>query len=73
MKLHPSQQKLLTAISKKPEATIRELLRMTGISSTSLVNHHLTKMIVAGWIRKVNQYEILKDPGIGTSNNKRRR
>jgi hypothetical protein len=39
MKLHPSQRKLLKAIRKNPEATIRELQSATNISSTSVVDY----------------------------------
>ena len=64
MNLHPSQRKLLNAIRRKPDASIRELQRMSGISSTSVADYHLTKMMAAGIIRKVNEYEILIEPGM---------
>lgn len=55
-----NQQKLLRAIAKNPDATIRDLMKATDISSTSLVNYHVKQLIADGKIRKLQRYEVLK-------------
>jgi DNA-binding MarR family transcriptional regulator len=60
MKLHPKQKAIIKAIRKKPEITVREIQKACRITSTSVVQHHLLRMIGAGVIRKVNKWEIIE-------------
>jgi predicted transcriptional regulator len=57
--MHNTQKKLLDAIKKRPESTIRDLQKACKISSASVADYHLTKMMAAGWIRKLNRWEII--------------
>lgn len=59
MVTHPKQQSILKAIRKNPEITVRELQKACRITSTSVVQHHLLRMMGAGIIRKVNEWKII--------------
>lgn len=56
--MHKTQKKLLDAIRKKPESTIRDLQKACKISSVSVADYHLTKMMAAGLIYKVNKWVV---------------
>lgn len=55
------RMKVLAAIRQNPEATIRELQAATKFSSTSVVTHHLNRLMLAGIVTKVSRYEINPD------------
>ena len=68
IKLHPTQKKLLTLLEKNQEEqlTIRELQDQLGLSSTSLVAHHIQQLEKKGWIKRnpynPQDYYLLKSP-----------
>lgn len=62
---HPTQQRILAYLSENGEAaiTVRELQEELGLSSTSVVHHHLKQLESKGYIRKDPQthvFEILR-------------
>ncbi len=57
--MNRTQKKLLAAIKKNPDSSIRDLQVACGISSASLANYHLMKMEAAGLIRRV-RWEIVE-------------
>ena len=59
--MHHTRKKLLAAIRKNPEATVRDLQKTCKASTTSLVQHHLLVLQAAGVIRKVNRWEIIEE------------
>lgn len=58
--LHKSQTKLLAAIKKRPDATVRELQKTCRMSSPSVVQHHLLVLQAKGIIRKIDRWEIVR-------------
>ena len=67
-KLHPTQEKLLKLLSQNIEnpLTIRELQDELGISSTSLVAHHIEQLEKKGYLKRnpgnPQDYQVLGDP-----------
>jgi DNA-binding Lrp family transcriptional regulator len=59
--MNNTRKKLLTAIKKNPESSIRDLQIACGISSASLANYHLMKMEAAGVIRRVRWEIVVKE------------
>ncbi len=58
--LESPRNRLLAAIKKQPEATVRELQKMAKMSSPSVVQHHLLVLQANGVIRKINKWEIIE-------------
>ncbi len=56
-----AQQRLLKAIKQDPNASVRDLQKATRMSSPSIVDYHLTKLIAQGLVRRGNRWEIIKD------------
>ena len=67
-KLHPVQKKLLTILKQNwdEELTIRDLQERIGVSSTSVVTHHIFQLEKKGYLKKnpdnPRDYQILSDP-----------
>ncbi len=67
MKLHPTQQKLLTLLSENltNPLTIRELQEELNLSSPSLVHHHIQQLEKKGYLRRnpanPQDYQVLTD------------
>lgn len=65
--LHPVQQKLIDLLSEHMEEplTIREMQEHLGLSSTSLVAHHLNQLERKGYLKRNHgnprDYQIVKD------------
>ena len=66
--LHPAQQKLLGILAKNTEEqlTIREMQAILGVSSPSVVTHHISQLEKKGYIKKnpynPKDYQVLKTP-----------
>ncbi len=66
--LHPAQQKLLNILAKNSEEqlTIREMQAILGVSSPSVVTHHISQLEKKGYIKKnpynPKDYQVLKTP-----------
>lgn len=58
MKAHPVRSKIIAYLKENPEASIREIKTAVGISSTSVVDYHITKLAAAGVLKKINRYEV---------------
>lgn len=67
-KLHPTQTRLLGLLSKNVEEplTIRELQEQLGVSSTSVVAHHIEQLEKKGYLKRnpsnPQDYQVLSDP-----------
>jgi predicted transcriptional regulator len=51
--MHKTQKKLLAAIKKNPESSIRDLQAACYIKNVSVADYHLMKLTAAGEIRKI--------------------
>jgi len=60
-KLHKTQTAILKAIKSDPNITVRGLQKAVKISSTSVVDYHLNKLMAHGYIRKGNKWEIMSN------------
>lgn len=66
-KLHPTQKTLLDILKKNSDEplTIRELQERIGVSSPSVIHHHITKLIEKGYLRRnpsnPSDYQVLAD------------
>jgi len=66
-KLHPVQEKLLSILKKNNDdpLTVRELKDLVGVSSTSVVHHHLVQLEKKGYLRRnpmnSRDYQVLSD------------
>ena len=61
MKEHPARKQILHFLRSNPEASIRDIEKATGLSSTSHVDYHITKLIAAGCLKKVTQrWEVIE-------------
>jgi hypothetical protein len=60
MKLKPNKTRslILKAIKADPNATYRELQAACGASSTSVVEHHVLRLMAAGLIAKGTRWII---------------
>lgn len=67
-RLHAVQEKLLEILAKNSDEplTVRELQEMVGVSSTSVVAHHMVQLEKKGYLKKnpynSKDYQILKKP-----------
>jgi DNA-binding MarR family transcriptional regulator len=55
-----AQQRLLKAIKHNPNASVRELQMATKMSSPSIVDYHLTKLIAQELVKRGARWEILE-------------
>lgn len=66
-KLHPVQKQLLEVLKQHQDEplTVRELQELVGVSSTSVVHHHLLQLEKKGYLRRnpsnPSDYQILAD------------
>ena len=61
MKQHPVRKKILRFLKTNPDASVRDILKATGLSSTSVVDYHVTKLIAAGELKKITQrWEVIE-------------
>lgn len=67
-KLHPKQRALLALLRENMDAplTIQELKEEMGVSSKSVVHHHITQLEKKGYLKRSHSnprdYQILEDP-----------
>lgn len=67
-KLHPTQEKLLKLLSKNIDEplTVRQLQDELGVSSTSVVAHHIDQLEKKGYLKRnpgnAQDYQVLTDP-----------
>ncbi len=59
MKITAKHQALMRAIRKDPNSSLRELGKTVGINSTSTVDYYIKTLMLEGWIRKGNKWEIV--------------
>lgn len=65
--LHPTQRKLLVLLKQHAEnpLTMRELQEELGVSSTSMVHHHISQLEKRGYLRRnptnSHDYQVLAD------------
>lgn len=66
-KIHPVQQKLLDLLKANVDdpLTVRELQDLIGVSSPSVIQHHITKLVEKGFLRRnpsnPQDYQVLAD------------
>ena len=61
MKDHPARKKLLRFLKGNPEASVRDMKKAAGLSSTSVVDYHIGKLMAEGLLRKVPQrWEVME-------------
>lgn len=58
--MHEKQIEIMKLIQENPKITIRELKDITGLSSTSHVDYHLTRLIIDGYVKRINGFKVLK-------------
>lgn len=58
--MHETQIKIMKAIQKNPEITMREIQQKVGVSSHSTVDYHIKNLIISGHIQRLAGYKILK-------------
>lgn len=55
METHPTRTKIIAFLKENPRASIRDIKAATGLSSTSLVDYHIAKLMAEGMLRKIPQ------------------
>lgn len=55
LKLHPTQGMILENIDNERHFTIREWQEILDASSTSLIQHHLRRLVKKGFLRKIGK------------------
>lgn len=58
--MHDKQIEIMKAIQDNPRVTLRELKDKVGLSSTSHVDYHITRLIIDGYVKRINGFKILK-------------
>lgn len=62
MKITEIHKKLLRAIKKNPNGTLRQYGEEIGVSSTSTVDYYRKDLMLAGLLRRGNKWEIVEQP-----------
>ncbi len=53
MKQHPARTKIIRFLKANPEASVRDIQAAAGLSSTSVADYHLGKLMAAGKLKRV--------------------
>lgn len=61
MKIHETQKEILSYLKENPNATIRQIKEGIGISSTSVVDYHITKLRLNGRLVKNVKWRVIED------------
>lgn len=60
MKIKGKTFEVLTFISKHPDATVREIMDGVRVNSTSVVQHHILRLMATGYIQEQPRFKVLK-------------
>jgi len=58
--MHEKQLEIMKLIQDNTKITPKELLALTNISSYSLLDYHISRLIIDGYVKRVNEFKILK-------------
>ena len=60
--MHPTREKILACLRVNPNATFEEMMEASGVKSKAVVDYHITKLVMLGFIKRMNRYQVVKKP-----------
>ncbi len=55
-----TRDKILKALRKNPDSTVRALGAATGIASPAVIHHHLSHLVMNGHIKKNPRWTVIQ-------------
>lgn len=56
--MHPTQIKIMEALTENPDLTFGQLQEEADVSSSSVIDYHLKALMANGFLKRGNRYEV---------------